>query len=151
MAVPGRLYIEPAKSDEVVLREIGCIASDIFDNLKHTPVQAVGNNFVFELEDGDEFAVKSDLSDARSVKVYEKMGFKPLSESSLRHSLENRADNQKLNISYEVLGGKRFLNLNYHYEVAEDEDKIRDALGRYFEDYENAVRLKKTLITGELK
>lgn len=148
MPTREKLVIGAAKEDENIQKIIGKVALDIYKNLSHTPIRAIGNNFAFELDDKEQFAIDSSFSAIDSEEIYSKLGFTIRSEASLKHTVEDETKNLRLNVSYEYFKEKRRLILNYHYAVDGIKDKITFALDQYFDDYKKSLEVKDTLIKG---
>jgi len=119
----ARLTISPDTDSEGVFDRIATLAAGIYTKLPHTPIPAVGHNFFFRLEEGDELAF-AEIAPAEMVRAYDRIGLPALAETEVRHQFP--FEKYKLTIGYRSTA--RLLMFNYHYDVhtfAETESAIK--------------------------
>lgn len=145
-----KLTISPDKNkiDDKTVKDIGDYASKICETLPHTPIDALGHNFICELQPGQSFAIGNEFNSLTYNDMYKKVNLTPTSNSLLTHSLsiEGRK-NVILNVSY-TTSDKKTLSLNYHYQINNNSDLAIEVTKKYFINYEHSLKLLSNLIEG---
>ena len=142
-----KFIINPSKEEEGLFELADIAVSKLYDILPHTPILALGHNFSYEIEGDEAFSLDFDLSASRWEKTYKNIGASPAPEALIQHSLNLSGDPFViLNVSFKIIGEKKFLNLNYHYQVDNDSDKIKNALSKFHQNYKHTKLISATLI-----
>jgi hypothetical protein len=82
----GRLRFRPEKADRSRLEFIPQLAAAICQRLPHTPTTAVGNNFIYQLENDERFEIFDFLSEEQLEQFYQKLGLAKMARVQVRHS-----------------------------------------------------------------
>ena len=118
----------------------------IFELLPFTPISAIGHNFIYELGESEVFSLELHFQGANYSALYKKMSGKPIESSLVKHTIVLDEDNLvQLNINYKT-ETKKTLELNYHYKVDNNNDKIKYSLSRYFLNYQHSQNVVDNLI-----
>jgi len=118
----------------------------IFELLPFTPISAIGHNFIYELGESEVFSLELHFQGANYSALYKKISGKPIESSLVKHTIVLDEDNLvQLNINYKT-ETKRTLELNYHYKVDNNNDKIKYSLSRYFLNYQHSQNVVDNLI-----
>lgn len=142
-----KFIINPSKEEEALFELTDIAVSKLYNILPHTPILALGHNFSYEIEGDEVFSLDFDFSAYHWGKIYKNIEASPASEALIQHSLYLMGDPYViLNISFKIAGEKKFLNLNYHYQVDNDSDKIKNALGKFRQNYKHSKLISITLI-----
>ena len=147
MPSSDKLVFTPIKPDEGVFKIIEETSLSIFQNLKHTPIVAIGTNFTFQLDKSEKLDPLGDYGVTDLLEKYSSLGLTYQNEASLKHVVVNDADKYKLNISYDLSEDNQSLALNYHYDVNLIQDDIEFALKQYVNNYRHALEVSKLLIS----
>jgi len=145
-----RLIINPTKEEGKLFQLADTVVQGLLKTLPYTPILAIGYNFAYELEGSEKFAVKTDFTPSCCKDIYSDIGAMNGSESIMIHSLV-LADERSavLNISFKFKDNKKYLNLNYHYQVDNDSEKIQTALGKFYKSYQHAKIASAKLISKQ--
>ena len=118
----------------------------IFELLPFTPISAIGHNFIYELGESEVFSLELHFQGANYSALYKKISGKPIESSLVKHTIVLDEDNLvQLNINYKT-ETKKTLELNYHYKVDNNNDKIKYSLSRYFLNYQHSQNVVDNLI-----
>jgi len=118
----------------------------IFELLPFTPISAIGHNFIYELGESEVFSLELHFQGANYSALYKKISGKPIESSLVKHTIVLDEDNLvQLNINYKT-ETKKTLELNYHYKVDDNNDKIKYSLSRYFLNYQHSQNVVDNLI-----
>lgn len=143
----NKLTMAPAIFDEDLFKKIDAIAFSVCSNLQHTPIAAIGYNYRYELDEDEKVVVDINTCEGDCKSLYSEIGGSIQSKTTLMHSIAFEEKNLVLNISYEVTEENKFmLNLNYHYQVDRDKEKVVNALNKCAENYVEAQAVKDILI-----
>jgi len=143
------IVIEPDKLDDEYLHKLENISKKLFDKLPHTPITAIGHNFKYKLEEDENFKIGSDFDAKLWHSLYSGVNSKGFELSTLKHTIKLDDDFVLLNLSYSLSSEMKQLEMNFHYQVNQDKDKINDALLKYVKNYEKAEEFIKILINDE--
>jgi len=142
-----RLIINPSVLDNKLFELVNQSSLELYNKLPYTPITAIGHNFVYELDDDENFYPQIDFSVAKNRELYKTFHASPGSQSILRHSLLLEQDKFViLNLAFKQENGRKILDMNYHYQVDEDPNKIRHSLSRFFDNFNNSEFTKSQLI-----
>lgn len=127
--------VEPSNKD--FTKSLSEFVHKIFDELNHTPVTGLGENFVFEVKDSPSsqlFLEKKDWNLGKKVKWGE--------ISLLQHDLKFDTDS-KSNITINVIQEKQGLQVkfNFHYDI-DNTENLKDLSGKM---ESNLVKAEKIL------
>lgn len=125
----GRLTFQIVNNPELACREIIKIARSIFQKLIHTPVTALGINYLYESK---ECAISNFSHDTELVAA---TGY-DITASELTRSFKI-STNETLNLKIELKEEKNIFNFNYDYKINKIED-ILDIIG----DEDNIIKEK---------
>lgn len=142
-----KLIMIPAEEKEDLFKLADTAVLELYKTLPYTPIEAIGYNFVYELDAGESFALAMDFSGVRYEEVYEKIGASAGAVSLLQHALIPEEDKAAiLNMSYKIADDKKLLVMNYHYQVQNDSDKINHALGAFLKSYRHSKSVSSKMI-----
>ena len=138
----GRLVFVPKVLDEETLREIQTLSKEIYRLLEHTPVSAAGSNFVFQLDENEDFAIKELLECTSSQQIYDEIDLKKCIRRSVQHTFS--FEDHNLNITMLKMESESTIQLNYDYQSPIDSMvKAADAL---IENYRHALTVRDKLV-----
>lgn len=147
MPSSDKLIIIPAEEKEDLFKLADTAVLELYKTLPFTPIEAVGYNFVYELDAGESFALAMDFSGARNNEVYKKIGVSAGSVSLLQHALIPDEDKAVvLNMSYKIADDKKLLVMNYHYQVQNDSNKVDQSLGNFLKAYRHSKSVSSKMI-----
>jgi hypothetical protein len=142
----GRLILSPASNNEERLRFLPNLALAISERLPHTPVIAVGFNFVFRVEADRRLAIDRFLDERRQAQLYADLGLPTRTGRQVTHSFALAPGT--LNITYEYKPDETTMNFNFHHNVTGGQ-QVREALPTFAEHLEEARRLANAIDSGE--
>ncbi len=138
----GRLVFVPRTLDEETLLEIQALSKGIYKRLEHTPVSAAGSNFVFQLDENEDFAIEEALECDSSQQIYSEIGLKKCIRRSVQHTFS--FEDYNLNITMLKMESESMIQLNYDYQSPIDSlVKAADAL---IENFRHALTVRGKLI-----
>lgn len=142
---PNKLVVNPAREDDKLFELADQMVLKLYDLLPYTPVEAIGHNFTYELDDSEKFSIGSGFVSSGYEDIYKTIGASPGADSRLQHSVLLK-EGTALNLAFIQSQETRAIHMNYHYEGKVSE-KIRFALGRFYEDYRHSKSIETALIT----
>ena len=145
------LVIEPRNSAPDIFERISKIGEEIYEQLQHTPITAIGHNFAFTLDAEESFIFnhtsqdeffKDSLPDDLSASLESDTA------SQLRYSLNFTDKQYTLNVTFESeADGTRRLHLNFHHDLPSRTPKeVNEFLTSFVENYATVDNLKNTMI-----
>ncbi len=145
------LVIEPRKSDSDTLEKISKISEEIYKQLQHTPVTAIGHNFAYTLDSDESFTstntnidepFKDNLPGDLSASI------EPDIASQLRYSLNFTDKQYTLNLTLEnKVDGTRMLHFNFHHNLrSRTIEEVNVLLTSFLESYDIANNFKNKMI-----
>ncbi len=133
---PEKLIINPSKEEEELFKLADKAASTLYDTLSYTPIAAIGHNFSYELEENEAFSIDINFGAVNFKDIYNEISASPDNSSFIQHSLYINDDTDVvLNLSCKIIDGKRYLSMNYHYQVNNNNEKIRNGLSKFHKNY----------------
>jgi hypothetical protein len=142
----GRLTLSPATNDEERLRFLPRLAHAISERLPHTPVIAMGFNFVFRVEANRRLAIDKFLDERGQGELYAGLGLATRTGRQVTHSFA--LTQGMLNITYEYRPDETKVNFNFHHAVTGGQ-QVRDVLPSFAERLEESRRLANVIDAGE--
>jgi hypothetical protein len=118
------------------------LAEAISGRLPHTPVAAVGFNFVFEAEPGSHLAVDRFLNEEEQNQFYAGLRLTTRIGRQVTHSFA--LPECTLNLTYEYRAEATKLMFNFHYNTVNAE-QVRQALAGFDEMLAEARRLARAI------
>ena len=134
----GRLVLSCAIDDQGKFESLPRLATAISERLPHTPVAAVGFNFVFEAAQRTVLAIDQFLDEQRQDRFYTDLGLTSRIERRVTHAFA--LPQSTLNLTYEYKPERTTLVFNFHYNVTNSQ-QVRDALASFAEVLSEARRL----------
>ena len=142
-----RLLISPSKEDEEMFKGTDEAVEKIYSLLPYTPIEAVGYNFLYELEENEDFLVGINFQASHYNEMYKDIGASAGSESAIQHSLALFDDAYViLNLLLKISGKKKLLSFNYHYQVNDNKEKIKQSLNKFYKNYKHSQTVTQKLI-----
>jgi hypothetical protein len=138
----GRLTLSAGIDNEERLTFLPQLAQAISDRLPHTPVIAVGFNFVFRTEPDRRLAVDRFLNENEQDRFYSGLGLTARVGRQVTHSFA--LPESTLNLTYEYRPDTTTMVFNFHHNVT-GAPQVRDALGRFAELLAEARRLSNAI------
>ncbi len=142
-ALGGHLRLTPHTDDESRLQFIPTLAKAIYSKLPHTPVQAIGYNFVYQLGEDESAAAFEYVRSEEQSRFYEETGIGAVTTARIAHTFARPTG--QLNLRFERGDGPAILALNFHYNVNQPQ-QVREAIDSFDENYTTAQALSKKLI-----
>ncbi|MFC1462776.1 hypothetical protein ACFLQU_04140 [Verrucomicrobiota bacterium] len=136
----GKLILSPVDDQEGILDYVQKLGLAIFKRLPHTPIAAVGHNFVYELEGDEGFAVERFMDNAGRDEFYSSLDL-GMSCEKKQHTFAY--DDHLLNVIYDTSEEQPYLQINCHYAVS-DSRKIENAISQFTANQSKA----ECLVTG---
>lgn len=147
-----KLLINPSKEEDELFKLADTAASDLYKTLPHTPIEAIGHNFSYTLEEDEAFPIDLDSQFSNCKDSYKNIDAMIGPTSSIKQALLLKDDAHViLYITYTITKEKSILSMNYHYKVDNDCDKIKHALSKFFINYQHSKLTNTKLITKENK
>ncbi len=140
----GRLVLSCGIDDQTIFESLPRLATVISERLSHTPVVAVGFNFVFEAQ-RTPLAVDKFLDEQGQDRFYATLGLTSRIGRQATHSFA--LPQSTLNLTYEYKPERTTLMFNFHNNVTNSQ-QVRDALGRFAEVLTQARRLADAIDPG---
>jgi hypothetical protein len=150
---PGsdRIIISPAREDKALFQVADKIINDLYATLPHTPITAIGYNFSYELEEGEEFAIAISFEATRFSDVFKTFGAAAGSSSMIQHSLALYEDAYVvLNLVQKMEETKKSVAMNYHYQTNNDKKQIENSLNKFLSSYKHSQAAISKLIKKEV-
>lgn len=148
--IPGneRIIINPAMEDQALFTKSDQLMEKLYKTLPYTPISAIGYNFLYELENEEDFKIPlCDLYQYNDVfKSFEAVAG-PASTIQYSLAMDNDAY-VLLSIVQKQETKKKVLSMNYHYQVNNESSKITHALKRFLFSYEHSKITSSNLIKG---
>jgi hypothetical protein len=146
-----KVIIAPVEENVELIKLADSSAIELHGILPLTPIDGIGYNFTYELEENESFPGTVNFSSEHNKEEYQKFGGRAASTSTMLHSvkIEDEPD-VVLNLTYQLLEGKRSLQMNYHYSIELKTEKVKFALGKFYKSYEHSKRVSSVLITKEV-
>jgi len=138
----GRLVLSCGIDDQPTFESLPRLATAISDRLPHTPVAAVGLNFVFEAAQGAPLAVDRFLNEGGQDEFYANLGLTSRIGRQVTHSFA--LPQSTLNLTYEYKPERTTLMFNFHNNVTNGQ-QVREALARFAEVLGEARRLSDAI------
>ncbi len=138
----GRLVLSCAVDDQAKFEFLPRLATAISERLPHTPVAAVGFNFVFEAAQGEPLAVDRFLDERGQDEFYANLGLTSRVGRQVTHSFA--LPQSTLNLTYEYKPERTTLMFNFHNNVTNGQ-QVRDALARFAGVLTEARRLSDAI------
>ena len=146
-----KLIINPSKEEEELFQIADTAASALYETLPYTPITAIGHNFSYELEESETFSLTIGFSASNCEEMYKDIA-KPGNNSLVQHSLFLSKDSYVvLNLSFKIIDDKKIISMNYHYQVNNDNNRIKHALGKFNQNYQHSKIITSQLITKEVR
>jgi hypothetical protein len=142
-----RVIMAPREETDELIRLVDNAAVDLYKKLPYTPIEAVGYNFTYELEEHEAFSGVVDFRTEVYEEVYKKLDCKSASTSTMLHSIQIGDEPGLLNLTYKIAEGRKALVLNYHHPVEFSAEKINSALGKFYANYQHSKLVSSILIT----
>lgn len=147
--LPGidRIIFNPVREDEDLFSLADTVAAKLFEILPHTPIDGIGYNFAYSLDDSENFAISDNFKGENRNDVYNRFNASATSATVLQHSvLVEVFPIALLNIIYKYDKNSRVLTLNYHYQLDCKRDKIKSALNHFTKCYLHSKTICRELI-----
>jgi hypothetical protein len=138
----GRLTLSAAIEDEGRFGLLPRLAHAISDRLPHTPVIAVGFNFVFRTQADRRLAVDRFLDELGQDRFYADLGLAARVGRQVTHSFA--LPQSTLNLTYEYKPDATTMMFNFHHNVTTGQ-QVREALARFAELLNEARRLSNAI------
>ena len=138
-----KLIVILEKETRDKLHFISKISSLIFSNLPHTPIIAVGHNFIYDLKK-EEINTIDNLFDND---IYESMLKKINSENPIEQQVQFAFAYQdnRLNISFQNRTDSKIISFNYHYPV-DTSEKTKNAISEFMSNNDDSkIKFSKLL------
>ena len=87
-----KLIINPSKEDEELFKLADTAINTLYNTLPYTPIEAIGYNFLYELEENEDFAVDINFEASRYNELYKTINASAGHESTIQHSLSLNND-----------------------------------------------------------
>jgi len=135
---PNNSYLRfvPKQLNEETLDFISNLNLGIQTKLQYTPVVSAGCNFVFNLDENEEFNIENLNILEESNPAYDKFGLEALVEKKTQHTFS--FPNYQLNIIYKIDVNNKSIQYNYHYDRTSQVELIKH--------YSFSENLNKTLL-----
>ncbi len=146
--IPGieKLIIYPAREEEKLFESIVSATSLLYDKLPHTPITAIGHNFRYELTNDERF-VDIGFDFTNEQEAFKSISSQDIQSTTIAHSLSLQEDKEViLKLNFQKTKDKSIIDLNYHYQVNNDDKKIKFALSNYFGNYKHSIAIKSNFI-----
>ncbi|OGJ90701.1 MAG: hypothetical protein A2487_15300 [Candidatus Raymondbacteria bacterium RifOxyC12_full_50_8] len=140
----GSLIFTPKKEGDAIFSFISQLALGIYDKLPHTPILAVGHNFVFHLEDKEHFALENELG-GQKRNIYKGIVDQEVDFMQIKHTFSFPTN--QLNLIYDLKASNKSLAMNYHYAVSK-KDTVTSAINELKNNYLASIGKCKKLILG---
>jgi len=149
--IPAReiLIIEPCKSDDDIFHTIEAVGKSILNKLPHTPIRAIGHNFVFTLDTEESFSVEySDQNNTLSENVSEALDCKVTdSTSQVKSTFELENTNYQLNVTIEPSPEGKKLSVNFHHPITnKSKDNITEIIESFADNFELSKKILNTMV-----
>lgn len=141
--VKGRLLITPIKRNKKIFTFISKLSYGIVDKLPHTPIEAVGHNFTYKLENKQHFLLDQFIAHSKQNKFYTECSLPNFIRSQIKHSFSY--PDYRLNISYDNEKDINTISFNYHYDVSITEKTLK-AIKELPDNYVRSKELMSKLI-----
>ena len=138
----GRLVLSCRTNDLKTFESVAVIAQAIADKLPHTPVAAVGMNFVFQASRETVLAVDRFLDQPGQDQFYAALGLGTRIGRRITHSFA--LPENILNLTYEYKPEGITLKFNFHNDVTSTQ-QVHDKLGRFTDLLSESKRLLETI------
>jgi hypothetical protein len=120
---------------------------DLYATLPYTPIEAVGYNFLYELEESENFVMDVDFEASHYDKIFKTIKASAGTESVIQHSLSLNDDAYViLNLQHKISSKKKFLTINYHYQTNNDKERIKNSLAKFYSNYKHSKLISSKLI-----
>ncbi len=142
-----RLIVNPSREDEDLFKLADNAIENLYNILPYTPIEAIGYNFLYVMEDTEDFAIDLKFEASNYNALFKGFGASAGSESVLQHSLVLLDDEYVvLNLQMKVSGNKKSIAFNYHYQASNDKTKIEQALNKFYKKYKHSQDTISNLI-----
>jgi hypothetical protein len=142
----GRLTLRPGTPDRQVLALIPRLALAVYERLPHTPVSAVGFNFIYTLDADETARIFEFLDDDLQEQFYREVDLNHLARSQVRHSFV--FPTHRLNVIYDSKSDSETVGFNFNYRVGQSPQVI-SAIRAFAENLDISQRLSTQLIAKE--
>lgn len=142
-----RLIVNPSKEDEKLFQLVDKSIDDIYRTLSYTPIEAIGYNFLYELEENENFVMDVDFEASHYDKIFATIKASAGTESVIQHSLSLSEDAHViLNLQHKISAKRKFLTINYHYQTNNDKERIKNSLAKFYLNYKHSKLIFSKLI-----
>ena len=138
----GRLVLASPKEDQRTFESLPRLAMSICDRLPHTPIAAVGLNFVFQTSGETALAVDRFLDQRAQDQFYANLSLSARLGRQITHTFA--LPESTLNLTYEYKPEGTTLRFNFHKEVTSIQ-QLGEALGRFANQLAEARRLSDAI------
>ncbi|MBF0536618.1 MAG: hypothetical protein HQL03_00005 [Nitrospirae bacterium] len=143
----GKLLFMSNKNDESTYEKLKYFAYETVSRLEYTPIQALGHNVAYHLEDDNVDIEQLSINNIFDgyIKLYNnKIKGAILLSQDITHTLI--IGDCKLNLSYRITNNKKTIAFNYHYETNNiDETK------KYINEFTKNIESSKELVTNLIR
>lgn len=142
-----RLVMYPAKNDTELFKRIDKVSEALYDKLPYTPITAIGHNFAYKLDERESYSISVFEDMLEYEGLYKKLDLELGNELNVKHSLLTKDDNYVvLNLTFKQVGIDKMLEMNYHYQVNQEPEKINHAINKCYSNYEHSQIIRDTFI-----
>ncbi|MCK5506162.1 MAG: hypothetical protein KAJ10_13440, partial [Thermodesulfovibrionia bacterium] len=142
-----RLIINPSREEEALFKLTDQAIENLFEVLPHTPIEAIGYNFLYSLDDDEDFAIDVKFEASNYDALFKKFNASAGQESVVQHSLVILDDSYVvLNLQMKILGKKKLLVFNYHYQAKNDKARIKQAINKFYKNHRHSQDSLSSLI-----
>jgi hypothetical protein len=142
-----RLIVNPSKEDEELFKHTDEAITRLYNLLPYTPIEAIGYNFQYELEENEDFTIDIDFQASRYNEIYKNIGASAGTESAILHSLALHDDAYVvLNLQLKISGKRKLLSFNYHYQINYSKEKIQKSLNKFYNNYKHSQTVAQSII-----
>lgn len=144
---PNRLDLIAATETPETYDRIGELGRAIVEELPHTPLQAVGHNIVYSLEENESFRNINGMDIDRAQELYQDIaGALAVNTMQLKHAIEY--DDRVLNLTFRVSRKEVSIDFNYHYAITKGV-RVVDLITAFADSVNDSRNLASKLVTKE--
>lgn len=138
----GVLIFSPKKVDKETLNSISELSNGIANRLQYTPISAAGCNFIFSLDNTENFYQDELDSDDQPKDLSDILMVSNIVSQSVQHTYS--LDNHNVNIFYDYKGNERTLRINFDYQTPKV--AMIEASNMLESNFETALKISQELI-----
>ncbi|KJU86848.1 hypothetical protein MBAV_000962 [Candidatus Magnetobacterium bavaricum] len=134
-----RLILNPSKEDDEVFKLADSAVNKLYNTLPYTPIEAIGYNFTYELDEREDFSVDIKFELPCLNDFYKDIEASAVLESEVHHALKLSNDAYVIfNITLRIVSDKKIVAINYHYQTDNDRGRIEHALDKFYINYKHS-------------